>query len=264
MFAQRRGLANPSTATDSEARDANLSLIQKKRKQNIESQLEEKRELLKQFTNARGIGMKGQTVPQRDIDMLQEQIQSLESQLATFNRPAVGLGNSQFTGMNSPSGLPTSGATGACTPLSSGRTTQHVGASSIAVSLQGPAQNVAPSIEYSASSCGKSSKRDEVWHRKYQAWMDRVTRSQQTPAEPFVLRGVGNNGTQPFPISQSGPSEVSQRNVPVVHGRRATPPAEKQPEQSAKAPFVAQPSCMRQDSAPQHGRRSSQQSTRPW
>ena len=79
------GGGGPVAFNENETRQANLTLMQQKRRRHLVEQLENKQQLLGQYTNSRGIGMHGSTVPQRDIELLQGQINDIRSQLSEFN-----------------------------------------------------------------------------------------------------------------------------------------------------------------------------------
>lgn len=71
-----------SANSDEQTRQTNMTLMQLKRRKQLEEQLENKMQLLSQYTNTRGIGMRGSTVPQRDIDLLNNQIADLRAGIA--------------------------------------------------------------------------------------------------------------------------------------------------------------------------------------
>lgn len=190
----RRGFANAHQSSDNEARNTNLTLMQQKRKRQLEEQLENKEELLRQYTNPRGIGMRGQTVPQRDVDMLKEQIEQIRRQLA------------EMLGQAGPVATPSSLAT----PSGQSQSFQPVIGST-------PSTNATP-IAGTPVSAGRPtqqgnrppSKREQVWNAKYQQWLQRERESRQggrsaPPSQPNAVPplAVRQNQFAPVPVEGS-------------------------------------------------------------
>ena len=165
--------------TEDETRLTNLSLMQQKRRKQLLEQLENKQQLLAQYTNSRGIGMKGATVPQRDIDMLNHQIAELSATLAEFNpdapaqRPAPQPHNSTASTI---AGLAGGGgvAGGARGGTLGGGPMQPLGNATSNVS------NISGQHQMAPAPATAKSKRDEVWERKYAQWQRR--NEQLTPS----------------------------------------------------------------------------------
>ena len=225
MNNQRRGLGSGAVSNDMDTRKANMSLMNAKRRQQLEAQLEEKVVLFKQFTNTRGIGLKGQSVPQRDIEILQQQIDAIRQQLEG-NASAA---NSVVT----PSQIPP--------PRAGGYVPQ----------LRQDAPGSPPPSNTTSNMCtpigsGRTTKRDEVWQRKYEAWLRR-------------------SGSQKLSLSTFVPPVVEQQSVSF--GRRSTPPLEQHATPTINVP-VPQPVRVQQPvqplQQPQHGRRASGSGSRPW
>jgi hypothetical protein len=289
MYNQRRALAPASFTSDADARNTNMTLMQGKRRQVLEAQLAEKMELLKQFTNPRGIGMRGQTVPQRDVEILQEQINALRQQLNGPQYPSL------------ESNLPPTPAYGMEPQARPG----PIGPTPASLSSALP--NRTPHSEFpmapSSSTSSRSSKRDMVWQQKYEAWLRRSSASRgtsstapaqvQTFASAAVaqvnvfdsprsqVHSVSSGFTAPHSTNQ-GMNPFSQPNSAQVHqdppryGRRATPPSEYcsggheptigQHAERPGGPQVPSPVAVNgnQPLNAHFGRRRVQESSRPW
>jgi hypothetical protein len=236
---RRAGLAAGRQLSDDQARDANFGLMQQRRKQQLEQQLEEKVELLKQYQNPRGFGMRGRSdVPQRDIDMLQQQIEGIRRQLAEMMSGGLGTPAS-----SSASSL-------AATPHTGQRPTPHSGMPV----TPGSAVGAAGATPGGRASNMPRTKRDEVWERKYAAWLTRGGQSlppsmSATPVASArslttteglwdALKQPAGPSAPPAPVpplpTPYGASQQQQQDGPRF-GRRATPPTE-QPRPTALQP----------------------------
>jgi hypothetical protein len=221
MYGQRRGLAAPVQASDTDARNANFTLMHGKRRQQLEMQLEEKLELLKQYTNPRGIGMRGQTVPQNDVDLLQQQIAAIRQQLEGGQQS----GALPPTPIN-PSAVSSAQSVGAAP-------SQRVTAHAVQAMSAGYPFPTAPT---STGSTG--SRRDEVWQQKYEGWLRR------------------NNGGRPQPVAAYGGSAYGGSAAPSVASSIApSQPAWLPPVPSQPTPSVSSfaPTQQLQRDVQQHG-----------
>ena len=295
----RRGLAQAQTATDDQARDANLRMMKEKRKQQLEAQLEGKLSLLQQYSNPRGIGMGGHTVPKHDIELLESQIEQIRDALRQLNESGLATStniptsSSGTRNMRSEGNMQPSSRGGFATPSSAHRV-------EVTPSLVQPGGVPLPVQQAAARNSGKATKRDEVWQSKYNRWLARGgvptpaasrmgTPGQQgyapvnifegplPPSEEFPMRQQvpAENSGAPAGVPRTPPQEqmVMPQQVQEAprFGRRATPPY----EQPANPPSRQQQQQQQQQQPPtsaqqpaQRGRRSAQPtsntSTRPW
>ena len=226
MYNQRRGLASGQQQSDTDTRNTNADLMRGRRRQQLLTQLQEKEDLLKQYMNPRGIGMRGQTVPQRDVDILQQQIDNLRVQLEGGNDaltsapPGSAHGYSQPSMQASSAASQSSNGFAPSTQFQGGggynSSSRHSQQSTIDQSApQQPAPSAYPSIK-APSTSGQSTRRDEVWHRKYQLWLDRQHRVAEAPGDtPMSSRGGVSNV---MPWEQSSPVREQQPVNPSSYG----------------------------------------------
>jgi hypothetical protein len=294
----RRGLGQAQGISDQDARDTNFTLMQRKRKQQLEEQLEAKLELLKQYTNPRGIGMRGQTVRQEDVQILQNQIEQIQQQLQQITNPA-GSAQSQPP-VSNPAQMVSSRDNSAFSQgqMSSGsrqpqqpqqpqqyqQAPQNSAPQSFGV--PGPASGPLDRLNRNAPSASSSrqlSKREEVWEKKYQNWLERAsTRGasslmsapkpqppQTSTASAFSYNSSATHRSEVHPlVTPTGvgqpqtfhepPTTWAGKDLPPQpqYGRRATPQQTQRPEVSPPPPAQVG-----------FGRRGTPQNnagTRPW
>lgn len=293
MYQQRRGLAQPTLQSDQEARNANFVLMHSKRRQVLEAQLAEKMELLKQFTNTRGIGMRGQSVPQHDIELLQQQIAALRQQLDGGAETGASL---PVTPSSQAAAVTPGSVRSEATPFSSGQPGRLEPAK-----LSNNNSYPFPTAPSSTASTG--SRRDMVWQQKYESWLQRNGRAPQLsgalqnfvpsssasvassaapsqfsavapsqrsappqsyPLPAYPQQAAGPQFPQPLQQQQQqqpwgGAAVPSQPQQQIMYGRRATPPNSAGRTDVGVFPGSAAPQPQQQ-----HGRRAQQVSQRPW
>lgn len=240
--------------TDEDARGANYDLMQQRRKMQLEEQLREKLELLKQYQNPRGFGMRGRSdVPQRDIDMLQQQIDQVRASLAQLTGNGVIVQSQPASGANTPAAAALNSARGA------GQLTHGLPITPSQSGLATPASAVG-GLARLGNPNGVRTKRDEVWERKYAAWLARggissvPPSAMSTPAASSCGLGTPLSGPAAWAPSDAAVTGMGSQGD-VRFGRRATPPTEatRSAMHATATPHQAPP--LRQGSAP-FGRRA--------
>jgi hypothetical protein len=225
------------------AREANLQLMQDKRRRQLEEQLQNKMEILQQYTNPRGLGMGGHMAPQRDIDLLKQQIEQLRQAITEC---------------------------GGTAPARAGPVAAAAAAGAIDPRLLPSAHAVASSAASSAVST--RSVRDEVWERRYGEWRRRQSAGgynggilTEVPLTQEAMRPGPAPVVAPAPSQQPGqPSwlEVSPQRQMMQPAVPAPAPAPApQFAQPAPAPFVPPPPQI--EEAIRHGRRSTPGTSQP-
>jgi len=255
----RRGYAHAQQVSDDAARTQNLTLMQQKRKRQLEEQLEMKLDIQRQYANPRGIGQRGgQAVPQRDMDILQEQIDTIRRQLAEMTGQPMSVPSGQSSVCATPHGQqpPTPSSVASSTPpfqpqqqqqQGYGQPQQQQGRQPLPTSMPGslntPAQNghqFQPSngqpmptrgpegtpLQQAAGrpaqpgSAGRPmSKREQVWTAKYQRWLAR---------EKEASRQSNRGGPSVPPLSGGA--------MPGGFTPVAAPPPQHQPQQQYGQP----------------------------
>lgn len=278
MYGQRRGLAHAQQQSDDQARNTNLTLMQQKRKRQLEEQLQEKLELQRQYSNPRGIGMRGQTVPARDMELLNEQIENIKRQIAEMNGTPYtpsGVGADPYAAIppspSSATSVAPSNVTGQslATPSGGNFVPTYGGASTAGVRTAG--MPVAAQRAPAPANAGSrpASRREQVWNAKYQQWLarerDAASRlSSRGSLMSNVPMGAGYNGVPPslhggFGISPQTPP------VPPQPPTTATLAALQQQQQQKQQMPLQQQQQQYQQQEVRHGRRATPptEATRP-